>query len=472
MTRKRARKAAAANRLQVVSPIDGSIYAERELATSAQLHRCLRTSREAAREWARTPVSERARLCAKAARALLPRRDEIALEITYQMGRPLRDSMRELDGVLERALYMTSIAETALADIVPDPQPGFRRFIRREPLGVVLAIAPWNYPYLTAINVLVPALTAGNSVILKHSPQTPLCAERLGEAMQTAGLPDGVFQFVHCDHAGIEELIRSDDGVDFVAFTGSVEGGHAIQSALAPRFIGSGLELGGKDPAYVRADADPSAAADGIVDGAIYNAGQSCCAVERCYVHESVYDAFVREALERIGRYRLGDPRDLTTTLGPLVRAEAAARVRARIDAAVRAGARAHVPESSFPESRPGTAYLAPQLLTEVDPSMALMREETFGPVLCVARVRDDADAIARMNDSRFGLTASIWTFDLEAAERIGQQLETGTVFMNRCDYLDPALAWTGVKDSGRGCSLSRLGYEVLTRPKSFHLRF
>jgi acyl-CoA reductase-like NAD-dependent aldehyde dehydrogenase len=311
---------------------------------------------------------------------------------------------------------------------------------------------------------------AGNVVLLKHSEQTPRCSERYSEAARAAGLPEGVLQHIHCTHHDIASLVE-DPRVAFVSFTGSVAGGHAIARAAGQRFIGTGLELGGKDPAYVRHDADLKHAVENLVDGAFFNSGQSCCSVERIYVHRDVYDEFLDGFVELTQKYVLGDPRDLETTLGPMVRAPAAEFVRAQIAEALQRGARPLIDERSFPRSEAGTAYLGPQVLTSVDHSMRVMREETFGPVVGIMKAVDDDQAVRLMNDSDYGLTASVWTRDENAAIALGDRLDTGTVFMNRCDYLDPALAWTGTKDSGRGCSLSKLGYLALTRPKSFHLR-
>jgi acyl-CoA reductase-like NAD-dependent aldehyde dehydrogenase len=334
----------------------------------------------------------------------------------------------------------------------------------------VFVVAPWNYPYLTAVNSVVPALVAGNAVILKHSAQTPLCAERFAEAFAAAGLPEGVFQHLHLSHDSALTMIAG-GSVDFVAFTGSVPAGHAVQEAAAKRFIGAGLELGGKDPAYVRADADLDHAVENLVDGAFFNSGQSCCGIERIYVHADVHDRFVEGVTALTGAYVLGNPLDENTTLGPMVRTAAADFVRGQIAEAVSAGARALIDPAGFPADRPNSPYLAPQVLTGVDHSMRVMTEESFGPVVGIMKVASDEDAVRLMNDSDLGLTASIWTTDADAAVSIGDRVETGTWFMNRCDYLDPALAWTGVKDSGRGCTLSQLGFEQLTRPKSFHLR-
>jgi len=386
------------------------------------------------------------------------------------MGRPIAQSPGEVRGFEERARYMMSIAAISLADIDPGPKQGFRRFIRREPLGVVLVLAPWNYPYLTSVNAVVPALLAGNAVILKHSNQTPLCAERFAECFQEADLPDGVFQFLHCSHDQSAEMIGS-PLIDFVCFTGSVEGGHAVQKAASARFIGAGLELGGKDPAYVRADADMAHAIENLVDGAFFNSGQSCCGIERIYAHEKIYDEFVDGFVKLTRQYRLGNPLDAATNLGPMVRVRAAEYARRQVSEAIAGGAKSLVDAKAFPADREGTPYMAPQVLVEVDHTMRLMSEESFAPVIGIMKVKGDDEAIALMNDSRYGLTAAIWTSDMDAALSIGERVETGTWFMNRCDYLDPALAWTGVKDSGRGCTLSHIGYEQLTRPKSYHLR-
>ena len=457
-------------KLTTISPVDGSVYVERTAATVAQIEATLERARVAQREWRTAPLGERAAIMERFCREFERRGARIATELSWQMGRPIRCAPSEVRGTLERARYMSGIAAAALADVDAGAKPGFRRFIRREPLGVVLTVAAWNYPYLIAVNSVVPALMAGNAVVLKHSAQTPLCAETFAECFSAAGLPASVFQVLHLSHADTEAVIR-DRHIDFVAFTGSVAAGHAVQRAAAERFIGVGLELGGCDPVYVREDADLPHAIENIVDGAYFNSGQSCCGLQRIYVHESVYEPFTRGCTELIRRYRLGNPLDPQTTLGPLVRSAAADAVRAQVAAALNAGARAALEEREFPESRPGTPYLAPQLLLDAPPASSVMREEIFGPVAGVMRVRNDAAAVAHMNDSRFGLTAAVWTRDAAAALELGTQLETGTFFMNRCDYLDPALAWVGVKDSGRGCTLSVVGYEHLTRPKSFHLR-
>ena len=453
--------------MKTITPVDGSIYVQRKLASSADIERALRKATTAQRSWKSVPVAERAKICRRMAEWCVAKADALAEELTWQMGRPVSQTPGELKrGFHERAMHMAGIASEALQDLQVEPKSGFQRFIRREPLGVVFVVAPWNYPWLTSVNAVVPALLAGNSVILKMAAQTPLVAERYSEAFKAAGLPDGVFQHLHLDHGQVAKVI-ADERIGFVAFTGSVAGGHAVQKAAAARFIATGLELGGKDPAYVRADADLALAVENLVDGSYFNSGQSCCGIERIYVDRKIFKPFVEGFTDLTRQYRLGNPLDKDTNLGPLVRTEAADTVRGQIREAVRKGAKALIRQ----KDRPGTPYLPPEVLVNVDHGMKVMSEETFGPVVGIQAVKSDEEAVRLMNDSRYGLTASIWTKDADAALRIGDRVDTGTWYMNRCDYLDPALAWTGVKDSGRGCTLSRLGLEAFTRPKSFHLR-
>jgi acyl-CoA reductase-like NAD-dependent aldehyde dehydrogenase len=350
-----------------------------------------------------------------------------------------------------------------------NPKDGFRRYLKREPLGVVLVIAPWNYPFLTAINTIVPGLMAGNAVMLKHAAQTLLVGERFQAAFDKAGLPKGLFQNIVMNHAQTEKLLGS-GRIDHVNFTGSVTGGRAIERAAAGTFMTVGLELGGKDPAYVLPDAKMEHAVANIVDGAFYNSGQCCCGIERVYVHEKVYDEFVDGFIDLTKQYVVGNPLDQATTMGPMAQSRFADLVREQKAEALRKGATAHI-GMKVEGDRVGSPYLAPEVLTGVNHQMSVMREENFGPIVGIMKVRDDEEAIQLMNDSPYGLTASIWTTDTDRAAAIGDRIETGTVFMNRCDYIDPALVWTGVKDTGKGGSMSAVGYENLTRPKSFHLR-
>lgn len=459
-----------ADTVTCTSPVDGRVYASRPAAGPEAVAATFTAAHAAQDKWKRVPLAERANYCLAAVDAMLAMKDEIVPELAWQMGRPVRYGAGELRGFEERARHMISIAGPALENIVPAPKEGFRRYIKREPLGVVFTIAPWNYPYLTAVNSIIPALMAGNTVVLKHAAATLLVAERFQKAFDTAGLPKGVFQHLVLTHQQTAAII-SGGHANMVCFTGSVAGGKAMEQAAAGRFINLGLELGGKDPGYVRADANLAHAIENLVDGAFFNSGQSCCGIERIYVHKKVHDEFVDGFVKLTKGYVLGSPLEEATTLGPLVKADAAEFVRGQIDAAVRAGATAHIDPASFAMDAKGSPYLAPQVLTGVNHQMSVMMEESFGPVVGIMPVADDGEAIALMNDSPYGLTAAIWTEDAEAAQRIGDEIATGTVFMNRCDYLDPALTWTGVKDTGRGATLSAVGYEALTRPKSYHLR-
>lgn len=455
--------------VKLISPVDGSVYAERPLARAAEIDAAVAEARAAQAAWAATPLAERCEAVLAAIAALEAMNDEIVPELAWQMGRPVRYG-GEKGGTRERTDYMVRIAAEALAPRRHTDRPGFTRYVKPEPLGVVLVIAPWNYPFMTAINTIVPALIAGNTVILKHAAQTLLVGERLAMAFQAAGLPKGVFRNIVLDHGQTERLIAS-GRIDHINFTGSIAGGRAIERAAAGTFASLGLELGGKDPAYVREDADIAFAVENIGDGAFYNAGQCCCGIERVYVHEKHFDEVVEGLVAFASGYKLGNPLDEATTLGPMAQARFAAHVREQTAEALRKGARALVDPARFPQDREGTPYLMPQVLVDVDHQMSVMREESFGPVVGVMKVRSDEEALALMNDSPYGLTASIWTADEEAAIALGDRLETGTVFMNRCDYLDPALVWTGVKDTGKGAALSELGYLSLTRPKSYHLR-
>lgn len=452
-----------------ISPIDGSSYVTRQFAGADNIHTRLDKSKRAQLQWKNVSLIDRKKICSTAIDAFVTKKDQIAEEICWQMGRPIRSAPDEVAGMVERARTMIDLAEQGLAPLKIEKKAGFERWIQREPVGVVFVIAPWNYPYLTSINAILPAILAGNSVILKHSAQTPLCAERLYAAFRAGGLPEGVFQYLHLTHEDTKKVIQ-DNRVDYVAFTGSVPGGQMVEKAASGRFIPIGLELGGKDPAYVREDADLVHAVATTMDGAFYNSGQSCCGIERIYVHETVYDDFVKQAVDWVKSLKLGRSDEPETTLGPLVRASAADFVRGQTQEALEHGAVAHILTDDFPLDKPGSPYLAPQILTGVDHSMRVMTEESFGPVVGIQKVSSDEEAIELMNDSEFGLTAAIFTRDIEKGIAMGQQIETGTFFLNRCDYLDPNLAWSGVKNSGRGCTLSVLGYEALTRPKSFHI--
>ena len=454
--------------VKIVSPVDGSVYADRPIASDAEIASALRAARAALPEWRKVSIAERAKYMLAFLDALLAMNDDITKELAWQMGRPVRYG-GEKGATEERIRTMAALAEEALAPYYPPAKDGFRRFIAREPVGVVMVIAPWNYPYLTAINTIVPGLLAGNAIILKHAAQTLLVGERIAKAFKQARLPMGLFHNLVTSHEQTEKLIGSGQ-IDHINFTGSIAGGRAIERAAAGTFASIGLELGGKDPAYVRADATLYHAIENLVDGTFYNTGQCCCGVERIYVDAKVYDDFVDGFADLTHKYVVGNPLDQATTLGPMARASFADTVRSQTAEALRKGATALI-NMKVEGDKPGSPYLAPEVLTNVNHQMEVMREESFGPVVGIMRVRDDEEAITLMNDSPYGLTASIWTRDMDRAADIGNRVQTGTVYMNRCDYLDPYLTWTGVKDTGRGSALSKYGFDALTQPKSFHLR-
>jgi len=454
--------------IKLISPVDGSVYAERTPLTPDAARSMAARSKAAQKGWAARPLSERIALVRQGIANLNAMKDRVVEELAWQMGRPTRFG-GEFGGVNARTDYMADIAEKTLAPVMIEDSDKFRRFLAREALGVVLIVAPWNYPYLTAINTLVPALIAGNAVILKHASQTLLVGERLADAFHAAGVPADVFQNVVLDHATTENLIAA-RAFDFVNFTGSVGGGQAMERAAAGTFTPMGLELGGKDPGYVRADANLETAVDTLMDGAMFNSGQCCCGIERIYVHESLFDAFVEKSVAWVNALKLGSPFDAASTLGPMANSRFAKVVRDQIAEAVAQGAKPLINPAHFPADD-GGAYLAPQILVNVTHDMRVMMEESFGPVVGIMKVKSDEEALRLMNDSPYGLTASIWTQDYDTAAALGGQIQTGTVFMNRADYLDPALCWTGCKDTGRGGSLSFLGFHSVTRPKSYHLK-
>ena len=452
--------------LTCVSPIDGKVFAKREAISISKAREVIEISRKSQPAWSKRPIEERIDLVLAGVAEMGQMNDVVVPELAKMMGRPVRYG-GEFKGFEERAHYMAKIASQSLQVIDAGEDADFKRYIRRIPHGVVFVIAPWNYPYMTAINTIAPALIAGNSVILKHSTQTLLVGERLASAFHSAGVPKDVFQNIFLDHEITKQLI-AENSFDFINFTGSVPAGASIEKAAAGTFTGVGTELGGKDPGYVMEDADLEAAADTLIDGAMFNSGQCCCGIERIYVHESLFDNFLEKAISIVSNYKLGNPLDKDTTLGPMANIRFANHVRQQIVDAQQKGAIAHIP--TFQEDD-GGVYLTPQILTNVDHSMKIMTEESFGPVVGIMPVKDDHEAISLMNDSEFGLTASLWSSDLQRAVKIGDEIETGTVFLNRADYLDPALCWTGCKNTGRGGSLSEIGFHNLTRPKSYHLK-
>jgi acyl-CoA reductase-like NAD-dependent aldehyde dehydrogenase len=465
--------------VSIYSPSDGSLIAEREHASDEYVSDVLANAYDAQKQWQKLSVTDRADYCHKAIAWFVEHQDEIAEEISQLMGRPIQYAKGEISGLKERADYMIGIAQSALSDTIISPDDKeFTRIIRPTALGTAFIIAPWNYPYLTAINSIIPALMAGNCVILKHASQTLLCAERFQQAFKAAGLPSGVFQYLHLSHEQTLSAIQADD-INYVSFTGSVNAGKIIEQSLAGYFKPLALELGGKDAAYVRADADLKSVVANLVEGSFFNSGQSCCGIERIYVDTSIFEEFVSQFVDETKQWVVGHALNPATSLGPMINSKAITHAQTQIDQALLLGATTHINEHDFTlvqapsqeQNLKQGQFMLPQVLTQVNHDMDLMREESFAPIIGIMAVDNDKQAIALINDSAYGLSASIWGQDEEACLALCNDINTGTVFINRCDYLDPSLPWVGVKDSGRGCSLSHLAYQQLTRPKSIHLK-
>ncbi len=459
-----------ADQLRTISPIDGSVYVERNLASWQEVEAGLKAARIEQPAWKRVSVTTRADILTRFVEAFLAMTDEMEPELSWQTGLPVSQAEKEFDEFEECARYMIDVAASALGDMPVAPKDGINRFISRDALGIILVVAPWDHPYLAAINVVIPALMAGNAVILKHSAQTPLCAERFAAAFEMTEFPADVFQYFHMDHDVVARVIR-DPRINYVAFNGSVRGGRAMQEAARERFIGMDLELAGNHPAYVWVDADLDFAVERLIEGCFGNGGQSSSAVERVYVDGDLHDRFVEEFAAKANEICLGDPLNPATNIGPVINSAAAKRVRHQVADAVGKGATAMTDSSRFPLDVPDSLYVAPHVLSDTNHSMPLMIDETFGPAIGIMKVTSDSEAIRLMNNARYGISASVWTRDEEAAVRIGRQIETGTWFMNRCDYIDPQLSCGGVTDSAPGRTLSGIRYEYLTRSKSFYLR-
>ena len=453
--------------INLVNPATGEVFRIVEPTSDEQLASILEKMRSAQQKWREVPVAERVEICRAFVKAFRAMRDSVALDITLQMGKPVSQAKREVDTMLDRAETMLRLAPAALRDEELAPKEGFRRFIRHEPLGIVLDIPAWNYPLLIAVNVVIPALLSGNAVLIKHARLTPLCGDAFVAAFRKTKLPPDLVASIHVSHSTVTRLIES-RAVDFISFTGSVEGGREVYRDASRQLLDMGLELGGKDPALVCEDANFDFAVANLVDGAFYNAGQSCCAVERIYVMRPLFQKFLDAYVAAVEKYKLGDPREASTDMGPLAQAKTVGFIEYQIGQAV--GSDAKVLTGG---TRPPGAgnFFQPTVLANVDHSMSVMTEESFGPVIGIMAVDTEEEGVRLMNDSRYGLTASIWTEDAARGEVLAARTAAGTVYVNRCDYLDPELAWVGIKDSGHGCTLSHLGFRYLTRPKSFHLR-
>ncbi|KAJ5557397.1 hypothetical protein N7494_001312 [Penicillium frequentans] len=462
------------NQVRTINPATHEVVFDHPGTSLAEAAKIATASKQAFESYRTTTLNEKKKIVARALEIISSRIDVLAKEITTQMGRPIRYCAGEIKTAILRSEHMMDIAEQSLADLPGKPEANFKRMVKHVPVGPVLIAGAWNYPYLTTVNALVPALLAGNSVILRPSPQVPLFGNRLLEIFTEAGLPQNVLQVIHIGSLDVLDQVAQLPEIQSVSFTGSTAGGLRLREATARQIKPVHLELGGNDPAYVRPDADVKDVAENLVDGAVFNSGQSCCSVERVYVHEKIYDAFVLAVQEELKSYKLGDPQDTTTTTGPVISAVAKEKIQSHIDDALSKGAVNATPENatfSLAKTADKGNWLAPVVLTNVNHSMVTMKEETFGPVMPIMKVSSDDEAVQLMNDSDYGLTASVWTKDIAAGEELIDRIEAGTVFVNRCDYPAPDLAWTGWKMSGLGCTLGPRAYDGFTKLKSYHIK-
>ncbi|KAL6238495.1 hypothetical protein BDW75DRAFT_201449 [Aspergillus navahoensis] len=460
------------NQVRTLSPSTGKVLFEHPGATVEQVRQIAQASEDAFSTYRELSLDQRKAIVVKALEIIDANKETLAHELSTQMGRPISYTAGEVDTMRKRANYLLDQAEDALKTIPGQEENGFKRFVKKAPVGPVLLATAWNYPYLITINALVPALLAGNTVILRPSPQTPLVGDRLLAYFEEAGLPKNVLQVVHLGAWEVLDEVVKIPQIKLVSFVGSTQGGLRLRQATSGRILPLNLELGGNDPAYVRADADLAYTAAQVVDGAVFNSGQSCCSIERVYVHADVHDAFVAEIQKELATYKLGDPLDKATTTGPVISHQAVKNIQAHIDDAMSRGAVDSTPKNPTFETLPSEgSFIAPRVLTNVSHDMRVMREETFGPVVPIMKVQSDNEAVALMNDSEYGLTASVWTKDIKAGEDLVERIEAGTVFINRCDYPSPDLAWVGWKNSGLGCSLGPQAFDAFYKLKSFHIR-
>ena len=453
--------------LKITNPFDGSGLAEvitDDLNSVAAKAARARASQPA---WAAVPVAER-RACIERFRlSVAAELEALATTLTQEVGKPLAQSRNELNGFLARIdFFLENVASSTAAETVFTDASVTER-IEHDPLGVVANISAWNYPYFVGGNVFVPALLAGNAVLYKPSEFATLTGLHIARLLHEAGVPLDVFApLVGGGEVGAALLEQTIDGV---FFTGSHATGQRIAAVVGPRFIKLQLELGGKDPTYVADDADVKAAAESLADGAMYNAGQSCCSVERIYVHERIHDAFVAAFVETVKGFALGDPTSEDTYIGAITRAPQLGVLDAQVADAKAKGAVLLLGGARLTD-RPGNWYL-PTVFSHVDHTMALMREESFGPIIGIQKVASDAEALTLMNDSRYGLTAGVFTKDEARAKAILCQVNAGTVYWNCCDRVSPRLPWSGHGDSGVGLTLSTLGIQTFSRPRAWHLR-
>jgi acyl-CoA reductase-like NAD-dependent aldehyde dehydrogenase len=455
--------------LEVKNPATGKVVQALVEQQPAEVPQTLATARQAQRAWAAQSFAERKAVVARFRKLVDVRREELAQTLTLEVGKPIAQSRNELNGLLPRLDFFLEHTEAELTPRVVFGAAGeaLEERIALEPLGVVLNISAWNYPYFVGSNVFVPALLTGNAVLYKPSELASLTGLKLAELLQEAGLPEGTFQAL----IGGRELGHAllSLRVDGVFFTGSYATGRKIAEAVAPRMVRLQLELGGKDPAYVMEDVDVAQAAAAVADGAFYNTGQSCCAVERIYVHERIYPAFLEAFVAEVGKFRLGEPTDEATYIGPLCRGEAAlSELAAQVEDALAKGGK--LLAGGKRAERPGF-FFEPTVVADATQSMRLMRDESFGPVIGIASVRDDAAALAAMADTDYGLTAAVYTRDEARAGKLLAELPVGSAYVNCCDRVSPRLPWTGRKHSGIGSTLSTLGIQAFLQPKAWHVR-
>ena len=452
--------------LDIFNPATGALLAQLPADDATSVAAKYGAARLAQTGWAATPLATR-KTCVLGFRAAVQAQlDALALVMTLETGKPIQISRNELNGLLGRIDFFLAEVDAQLATQTVYAEGGMTEQIQHTPLGVVVNISAWNYPWFVGCNVILPALLTGNVVLYKPSEfaaQTGLAITRL---LHEAGVPAGVMTcLVGAGEVGAALLAQPVDGI---FFTGSVATGAQIAQAAGQRFIKLQLELGGKDPTYVCDDADPQTAAQSLADGAMYNTGQSCCSVERIYVHEKSYDAFVAAFVETVKTFKIGSPQDDATYIGAITRAPQLDVLEAQVADAQAKGAQLLLGGSRLPG--PGN-WFAPTVFSQVDHSMALMREESFGPIIGIQKVTGDAQAVQLMNDTRYGLTAGVYTPDQARATALLAQVNAGSVYWNCCDRVSPRLPWSGYGDSGVGVTLSTYGIQTFTRTKAWHLR-
>lgn len=452
--------------LRVTNPAHGGTIAELASDTPQTVAAKYRAVRAAQPSWAQRPLEQRLACIRRFRDGIVGDLEKLAAILTSEVGKPIRQSRNELNGLLGRIDFFLDAAAGTLAPRTVFDADGMRERISHEPLGVIANISAWNYPYFVGANVFLPALLAGNGVLYKPSEYATLTGLQIGNLLHAAGVPQDVFQvIVGAGDAGGALLAQPIDGV---FFTGSHATGAKIAQAVGPRMIRLQLELGGKDPTYVCDDVDVAATAASLADGAMYNTGQSCCSVERIYVHEKAHDEFVEAFVAEVKAFRIGDPTDESSYIGPLTRAAQLDVLEAQVADARARGARLLTGGRRLD---PPGHWFEPTVFSHVDHAMALMREESFGPIIGIQKVAGDDEAVRLMNDTDYGLTAGVYTMDAARAERILARVEAGSVYWNCCDRVSPRLPWSGVKHSGIGLTLSTYGIETFTRPKAWHLR-